>query len=755
MLLFGLAYRSRIINMVSPEIIFASITLLLLSLLLVLTVLRWRLRGPLVFPLAIYTSLSLLVNLFILLALSDMTTTHLNYPLTIEFNLLALILSFGALTLTFLRKTKRGLWSYWGITLILLALWSGFTINFQGRTDQVMTLLSNSVLNLNTVGELTRLVAGLGWAISLITVVVGLLSERRKHHPTQFLNRLRYWLIVTILLTATGLSFYFNPLEIFSLTGLALMTTATVLAVYTILSYHTPDLKFLIGRGLHYVGMTLILAGVTLLGLMAAIQLFLYIPGQATLWIWLTVLAVGLGNLYGPLTRWTNRFLTRLIWGKRQQNERQMIRRYHQHLSNSFDPQNLGNATAKVMLETLNTPRSVVFINERVEGEVSLWPVSTMGIKEVVPRRFTHESPFVRYLQDKRQILSQYDIDVRPEFKPMTREEKQWLSGLGIELYVPVSREQELLGVLAFGPQPQGTAYSQEEKELMETLADQAGLALEGARLFQQLALINEEVGLLTQRLSLLDQSKSDFLSIASHELRTPLTQIHTYSQLLLELTEEDLKDQAYIRRVFQGLAQGSERMKDIVDLMLDVSAADLGKMSLFRGPVRLKEVYEQAIHPFLPALEERQLQVAETGLNELPMVDADGTRLVQVLENLIGNAIKYTPDGGQITVRGRCLETPSRQPMVEIVVADSGIGIEPEHHRTIFEKFFRIGDSLHHTTSKTRFKGGGPGLGLTLAKAIVEAHRGQIWVESPGCDEKKLPGSSFFFTLPVPLVSE
>jgi signal transduction histidine kinase len=177
--------------------------------------------------------------------------------------------------------------------------------------------------------------------------------------------------------------------------------------------------------------------------------------------------------------------------------------------------------------------------------------------------------------------------------------------------------------------------------------------------------------------------------------------------------------------------------------------------MSLFKGLVRLKEVYEQAVHPFLPALEERQLRLSESGLSDLPLVDADGTRLVQVLENLIGNAIKYTPDGGQITVRGRCLETTSRKPLIEIAVIDTGIGIDPAYHRTIFEKFFRIGDSLHHTTSKTKFKGGGPGLGLTLAKAIVEAHQGWIWVESPGCDESKLPGSSFFFILPVPLVSD
>jgi signal transduction histidine kinase len=88
--------------------------------------------------------------------------------------------------------------------------------------------------------------------------------------------------------------------------------------------------------------------------------------------------------------------------------------------------------------------------------------------------------------------------------------------------------------------------------------------------------------------------------------------------------------------------------------------------------------------------------------------------------------------------------------PAVEIVVSDTGIGIDPEHHEAIFEKFFRVEDSRFHSTSKTKFKGAGPGLGLTLVKAVVEAHRGRVWVESPGCDEVAFPGSVFHFVIPV-----
>src|SRR5262245_51413113 len=199
--------------MFSPEVIFASITLLLLGLLLILALLRWHLRGALIFHLIIFTSLSLLVNLLTLMALLDVTTTPLNYPLTIEFTLLAQALSFGALTLAFLKKAKRGLSSYWGISLVILALWSSFILNYQGQADQALTNLRGNSLNIDTVQELTQAVAGLGWAVALITVLIGLLSEQNRPHHTQFLNRLRYWFIVTVLLAATVLSFYFNPLE--------------------------------------------------------------------------------------------------------------------------------------------------------------------------------------------------------------------------------------------------------------------------------------------------------------------------------------------------------------------------------------------------------------------------------------------------------------------------------------------------------------------------------------------------------------
>jgi signal transduction histidine kinase len=738
--------------MLTPETLVASVTLLALGLMLVLALLRWRLKEPLIFHLGLYTGLAFFSNLFILMALLelDIALAAFRYDLATEFTLLAMILSFGALTLSFLRKRRRFLIGYWVLALVILSAWGALAVNFQGWAIRIIDFLAGVDVKLDSVEQLTLIVAGLGWLAAITTVLAILTRGFRKRQTTQHLNRLRYWLIVTTVLSATGLSLFANPAT-FNLAGLSLLAAATIVTGYTVLSYHTPDLKLLVGWGFHHLGLTVILSGLTLLGFVGAIQLYLRLAETTNPWLWLAILAVVLAHAYRPLIRLANQFLTTLIFGKTRRDERQMIKRYNQSISSSLDVQRLSNITADLMLETLNIDRSVVFVNQRERsGQTSLRSVAAAGLPSLTPRYFTADNPFVSYFLEKKTLLPQYDVDVRPEFRGLSQEEQQWLAALGIELYVPVLRNQELLAVLAFGPKAQGTAYNQEEQDLMLALADQAGLALEGALLFQELKMVNEEVGILTDRLSVLDQSKADFLSIASHELRTPLTQIHTYSQLLLEFTEEDLKDEDYVKQVFEGIAKGSERMKEVVDLMLDISAADLGIMHLFKGPVSLKEVYEQAVHPFLPVLDERRLRLTETGLAALPIVEADGTRLVQVLENLIGNAIKYTPDRGSIKVQGRAFVDDKMGPVVEITVSDTGIGIDPEHHHMIFEKFFRVDDSRFHSTSKIKFKGAGPGLGLTLVKAVVEAHRGRVWVESSGYDETTFPGSTFYVLIPV-----
>lgn len=240
-----------------------------------------------------------------------------------------------------------------------------------------------------------------------------------------------------------------------------------------------------------------------------------------------------------------------------------------------------------------------------------------------------------------------------------------------------------------------------------------------------------------------LDKSKSDFIAIAAHELKTPLTLIEGYASMVAEQLSQN-PDQALI--MLKGIDNGTMRLREIIDDMIDVSLIDNNLLALNFQPVwinRLLKLIEQEV---LDKVSERQLTLE---VNNFPGSDemffGDAERLYQAFRNLVLNAIKFTPDGGSISIQGRSLPG-----FVEVRVADTGIGIAPENHASIFEKFGRLGSVSLHSSGKTKFKGGGPGLGLPITKGIVEAHGGAIWVESEGYDEVNCPGATFHVLLPL-----
>jgi signal transduction histidine kinase len=242
-----------------------------------------------------------------------------------------------------------------------------------------------------------------------------------------------------------------------------------------------------------------------------------------------------------------------------------------------------------------------------------------------------------------------------------------------------------------------------------------------------------------------LDKSKSDFIAIAAHELKTPLTLIEGYTAMLTDqLGELETISQAQV--LVRGINTGARRLKEIVDDMIDVSMIDNNMLSLNYQPLWISRLIKMIHHEFIDsAAERRQTLVIEEFPGSQEMMYGDAERLYQAFRNLVSNAIKFTPDGGRICIGGRKLPG-----FVEITVSDTGIGVNPEDQVRIFEKFRNLGNPQLHSSSKTKFKGGGPGLGLSIAKGIVEAHGGAIWVESEGYDEVKYPGSTFHVMLPM-----
>jgi signal transduction histidine kinase len=248
-------------------------------------------------------------------------------------------------------------------------------------------------------------------------------------------------------------------------------------------------------------------------------------------------------------------------------------------------------------------------------------------------------------------------------------------------------------------------------------------------------------------RLTRLERMKTDFLTIASHELRTPLTLISGYSNLLEKRLKMENSDAlAPVVVTAERLNQGVQRMQYVVDEIIRVSRVSSGLLDLQIEPITLTDIARYVKEYFQGICEERELTIHfDDSLQTLPPLHVDGTQIKTALENVVGNAIKYTPNGGDIYLSAR-----RNEQWVMIMVRDTGIGIPKQEQQRIFEQFYVLGSLDHHSTSKYAYRGGGLGVGLAIAKGIMEAHEGRIWVDSPGQDEETLPGSTFYLALPA-----
>ena len=283
--------------------------------------------------------------------------------------------------------------------------------------------------------------------------------------------------------------------------------------------------------------------------------------------------------------------------------------------------------------------------------------------------------------------------------------------------------------------------------DLIATLAPSFGYAFDKITRYEtqmRVAYISDQLKQAQSTLERLDRSKSDFIAVAAHELKTPLTLIEGYTAMLRETRDKNI--QPHEAELLNGINSGTRRLKDIIDDMIDVSMIDNDLLQLNFQPVWINRILKILKNELEAATKERDLRVVITdfpGAKEMTFGDPE--RLMQVFRNVLTNAIKFTPDGGSVTVEGRKLSG-----FIEVVVHDTGIGIAPEDQTIIFDKFTRLGNISLHSSGKTKFKGGGPGLGLHIARGIIKSHGGAIWVESPGYDEEQMPGSTFHIMLPL-----
>lgn len=307
-------------------------------------------------------------------------------------------------------------------------------------------------------------------------------------------------------------------------------------------------------------------------------------------------------------------------------------------------------------------------------------------------------------------------------------------------MFAPISLGDNFFGCIEIFKE---ASFTPEDATCFQTIAQQVSLPLKSATLYQEIIETNA-------KLEKLERLKSEFISIVSHELRTPLTSIKNSLDILMSGRCGDITSSA--DKFLSMAMRNVQRLSGIINDLLDLSKIEAGKMDFNFAPVNINTVIDYVKTALSEVAKSKGLNLITEETKNLPEITADSQRLEQVLTNLVSNAIKFTPENKTIKISSSIINSKdikineyfkdsiklSDGDYVEVCVADEGIGIAEKDLLHAFDKFAQIENSLSR-------KAGGTGLGLPIAKQLLEAHNGAIW-----CDSELNKGSKFYFIIPV-----
>lgn len=303
-------------------------------------------------------------------------------------------------------------------------------------------------------------------------------------------------------------------------------------------------------------------------------------------------------------------------------------------------------------------------------------------------------------------------------------------------IYPIYGGKNQAIGVFVASTKKKKEEVSDYDYIMIQNFVDGVGIAMEHAMLYSNLKKTSEQLSFANSKLQKLDKLKDEFVSLASHELRTPMTIIKSYLWLMLDKNNVSAlseKQRMYVDRAYTS----TQRLINLVNDMLNVSRIESGRFTLSMQPVDLAELIATVHTEMLPKAAEQKINLEfARPVQFLPKVQADPERVEQVLINLIGNSLKFTPENGTIKI---VLQYNPLQKIEIVSVIDNGRGISQEDESKLFQKFSMVGGNYLQKQNSQ-----GTGLGLYLSKAIIELMKGKIWAESEG--EGK--GSKFSFTL-------
>ncbi len=501
-----------------------------------------------------------------------------------------------------------------------------------------------------------------------------------------------------------------------------------LMTTYAIVRHRLLDIRVVVARTIAYVLLATFLFIFYVLASVAITTFLLKSQTSFQQLIIFSVLTIIIGFTFQPLRKFLEKSTDRIFF-KQDYDSNLLLGNLTKVMAETILIDDIAHQLLKKLIEEIRITRGAFVLTDGGKIFVS----ETQGYKE--EPKFSEKDVFSIQALDKNLVFE--DIEEGPA--------KELMRKLDVTVVIPLKTQIDHVGVLLLGEKASGEIYSQKDIKVLEIFSPEAAISFENAKSVEKIRRFNitlkEQVDRATrelrdanEQLKDLDKLKDEFLSIASHDLRTPMTAIKGY--LWMALNDRAGKiDNPALKRYLDISYASSERMISLINDLLNVSRIKAGRMQMVFQEIDFKEIADQVIAELASKSTEKSIALTYKIEGKVPHIIADKQKLAEVLQNLVGNALKFTPDKGKITILAKTSKVAG---IVEVGVTDTGVGLSKEDAAHLFEKFGRVEHS--YTAAKTT---GGTGLGLYITKNYIEMHGGKVWVES-----ELGKGTTFNFTL-------
>lgn len=629
--------------------------------------------------------------------------------------------------------TKERVVSRWGKFLIFLSGLGASGLVLLSPTDFIVRRQITTIYHVEHGPGYPLL---LGYILLLLGFAIGRLFYAYRQAGGLLRLQIQYLLLAAtttpllILITMT----FLPALGFFQLKSVSPLFTVFFFSFtsYGILRYRLLDIRLAIQKGVVFLALALA-SPLVYLSIIQALERTVLkgFGGLAPLAAALTLTIIVLGGI--ELTR-IFQTVTEGIFFRGSYLYAETLDKMTRILSRAYSMEDLCKKLTREIASTFQTDRVIFLLKD--EKKKAFVPAHVAGLADHLVFSFKLSDALIRYAQRKDDLFLVEEL--KEEKSSLAEKTLKKLQDRGIALCLPIRIRESLEGLVCLGEKLSDNPYTSRDISLLQVVSNQAGVALENARLYSSLEeKVKERTEALeraqekeVKRLEEIAHLKDEFAFIASHELRAPTTAIKWFLEEVLNNPKvfESLPDET--KRNLLNVGRASENLRNLIDDLLDVSRIESGKINIREEPVNLKKAFLEIEEELSPQAKEKRIEIKSVIPDDIS-VFADPDKLKEIFTNLFSNAIKFTKQDGKIEVTAK-----KQGKQVITSVSDTGIGLSKEELSHLFEKFWRSREATGIE---------GTGLGLWITKKLVEKMDGRIWAES-----KKDKGSTFSFSLPT-----